>query len=128
MSKRVLVLGALAAGLLVMGGQGAASANVMWCLSDPPIQVVTPGGHYLSVNNMIYLSPIDRHIASQISADASTAADGKGGTLITVHVYIPSTAHGATVVSANYRYEVTDSGGTRDGGTVLTMTLDVPTS
>src|SRR5229473_2914672 len=98
MSKRVLVLGALAAGLLVMGGQGVASANVMWCLSDPPIQVVTPGGHYLSVNNMIYLSPADMHLASQIWADASTAADGKGGTLITVHVYIPSTAHGATVV------------------------------
>src|SRR5216684_120495 len=110
MSKRVVVLGALAAGLLVLGGQGAASANVMWCLSDPPIQVVTPGGHYLSVNNMIYLSPIDRHIASQISAYASTAAYGKGGTLITVHVYIPEAAHGANVVSANFRYEVADSG------------------
>ncbi len=128
MSKRVLVLGALAAGVLVMGGQGVASANVVWCLSDPPIQVVTPGGHYLSVNNMIYLSPVDLHIASQIWADASTATDGKGGTLITVHVYIPEAAHGANVVSANYRYEVADSGATRDGGTVLTMTLDVPTS
>ncbi len=128
MSKRVLVLGALATGLLVMGGQGVASANVMWCLSDPPIQVVSPGGHILSVNNMIYLSPIDRHIASQISAGASAAADGKGGTLITVHVYIPEAAHGADVVSANYRFQVADSGATRHGGTVLTMTLDVPTS
>src|SRR5258708_9392307 len=128
MSKRVLVLGALAAGVLVMGGQGVASANVVWCLSDPPIQVVTPGGHYLSVNNMIYLSPVDLHIASQIWADASTAKDGKGGTLITVHVYIPEAAHGANVVSANYRYDVADSGATRADGTVLTMTLDVPTS
>jgi hypothetical protein len=128
MSKRVVVVGALAAGLLVLGGQGAASANVMWCLSDPPIQVLTPGGHYLSVNNMIYLSPIDRHIASQITDDAGAAPDGKGGTVITVHVYIPEAAHGASVVSANYRYQVTDSGGTRKGGITLTLTLDVPTS
>ena len=127
MSKRVVVSGALAAGLLVLGGQ-AASANVMWCLSDPPLQVVTPGGHTLSVNNMIYLSPVDRHIASQISANAGAAADGKGGTLITVHVYIPSSAHGASVVSSNFRYEVNDSGGTRNGGVTLTLTLDVPTS
>jgi len=128
MSKRVVVLGALTSGLLAVGGQGAASANVMWCLSDPPIQVVTPGGHNLSVNNMIYMSPVDRHIANQITDDATTAPDGRGGTLITVHVHIPSAAHGASVVSNNYRYRVTKTGGTTDGGITLTMTLDVPTS
>jgi hypothetical protein len=128
MRKRVFVVGALAAGLLVLGGQGAASANVMWCLSDPPIQVVTPGGHYLSVNNMIYLSPVDRHIARQITDDATASPNGKGGTLITVHVRIPSGAHGAAVVSNNYRYRVTNAAGTPNGGTVLTLTLDVPTN
>jgi hypothetical protein len=128
MSKRVFVLGALASGLLVLGGQAAASANVMWCLSDPPIQVVTPGGHNLSVNNMVYLSPIDRHIARQITDSATAAPDGRGGTVITVHVNIPRGAHGANVVSANYRYEVKDSGGTAGGGITLTMILDVPTS
>jgi len=124
----VVVLGALAAGLLVLGGQGAASANVMWCLSDPPIQVVTPGGHHLSVNNMVFLSPIDRPIAKQVTAGASAAADGNGGSLITVHVYIPSGAHGASVVSSIHRYRVTESAATPDGGTVLTLTLDVPAS
>jgi len=128
MSKRVVVLGALAAGLLVWGGQGAASANVVWCLSDPPLEVLTPGGHYVTVNNMIYLSPVDRHIARQITASAAAVADGKGGSLITVHVYIPSGAHGASVVSSNYRYRVTNTDGTRDGGAVLTLTLDVPIS
>ena len=128
MRKRAVVVGALTVGLLVLGGQGAASANVMWCLSDPPIQVVTPGGHYLSVNNMIYLSPVDRHIARQITDDATAAPDGKGGSLITVHVHIPAGAHGASVVSNNYRYGVTQSGGTPGGGIVLTFKLDVPTS
>jgi hypothetical protein len=128
MRARVVVVGALAAGLLVAGGQGAASANVMWCLSDPPIQVVTPGGHNLSVNNMVYLSPVDRHIASQITAAAVATPDGKGGTLITVHVYVPQGAHGASVVSNNFRYRVTDTDGTGGGGTILTLKLDVPTS
>ena len=125
MSKRVVVVGALA-GLLLLVGQGTASANVIWCLSDPPIQVVTPGGHILSVNNMVYLSPIDRHLATLIGADASAAPDGRGGTLITVHVYVPKGAHGAFVVSSNYRYQVTDSEGTPWGGTVMTLSLDVP--
>jgi hypothetical protein len=128
MRKRAVVLGALAAGLLVAGGQGAASANVMWCVMDPPIQVVTPGGHNLSVNNMVYMSPVDRHLASAITDDASAVSDGKGGTLITVHVLIPQGAHGARVVSNNFRYRVTDTNGTPGGGTVLTLQLDVPTS
>jgi hypothetical protein len=128
MRARVVLVGAFAAGLLVVGGQGAASANVMWCVTDPPIQVVTPGGHNLSVNNMVYLAPVDRHVASLIKGDASAAPDGKGGTLITVHIYVPQGAHGANVVSNNYRYRVTDVDGTTTGGTVLTLKLDVPTS
>ena len=128
MRKRVVVVGALAAGLLVAGGQGAASANVMWCVMDPPIPVVTPGGHNLSVNNMIYLSPVDRHIAKRITDDASAIPDGRGGSLITVHVFIPQGAHAAHVVSNNFRYRVTDTTSSPAGGTVVTLQLDVPTS
>jgi hypothetical protein len=127
MRIRAVVVGALVAGMLVAGGQGA-SANVTWCLSDPPIQVVTPGGHNLSVNNMIYLSPVDRHLASRITDDASTVTDGKGGTLITVHIRIPQGIHGANVVSNNFRYRVTDTSSAPGGGTVVTLQLDVPTS
>jgi hypothetical protein len=128
MSKRVIVVSGLAAVLMVLGGQGIASANVMWCVSDPPIPVVTPGGHNLTVNNMVYLSPIDRHIASKITDDATTAPDGRGGTLITVHVYLPATSHGGHVVSNNFRYRVSDSNSAQGGGTILTLSLDVPTS
>jgi len=128
MSRKLVLVGALAAGMLVIGGQGAATANVTWCLSDPPIAVVTPGGHNLMVNNMIYLSVTDRHLASLITGDAAAAPDGRGGTLITVHVYIPPAVHGAFVVSSNYRYEVQDTDGTLGGGRVVTLSLDVPTS
>lgn len=128
MKSRVVLVGALAAGMLVLGGQGAASANVMWCMSDPPIPLVTPGGHNVTVNNMVYISVIDRHLAKLITDDAAVAPDGRGGTLITVHVYIPGAIHGAAVVSSNFRYQVHDTRTTPGGGTVLTLILDVPTS
>jgi hypothetical protein len=127
MRKRALVVGALTAGLLAVSGPGTASANLMWCVSDPPIQVVTPGGHYLMVNNMIYLSPADRHKAKLITNAAGVAPNGRGGTLITVNVFIPATIHGAHIVSSNYRYRVTNAGD-GSGGRVVTLILDVPTS
>jgi hypothetical protein len=127
MRKRTLVFGALAAGLLVVGGAGTTSANLTWCVSDPPIAVVTPGGHILMVNNMIYLSPADLHNADLITNDAHTVPDGRGGTLITVHVYVPAAIHSAHVVSSNYRYRVADAGD-GSGGRIVTLTLDVPTS
>jgi hypothetical protein len=127
MTRRVLFVGALTSAMLVMAGQ-VATANVMWCMSDPPIPVTTPGGHNLTVNNMIYIPIADRHNARLITDDATTAPDGRGGTLITVHVHIPSVVHGASVVSSNFRYEVHDSNNTPGGGIVLTLTLDVPTS
>ena len=127
MRKRAVVVGGLTAALLFMGGVGTAAANVMWCVSDPPIQVVTPGGHNLTVNNMIYLSPSDRHNAKLIAHDANAAPNGRGGSLITVHVYLPAAIRGAHVVSSNYRYRVADAGD-GSGGRILTLTLDVPTS
>jgi hypothetical protein len=128
MNRRVILVGALAAGMLVLGGQGAATANVMWCMSDPPILLVTPGGHNITVNNMIYISVVDRHLASQITDDATVAPDGTGGTLVTVHVHVPAAIHGASVVSNNFRYRVQDTRNTPEGGYTLTLTLDVPTS
>ena len=127
MRKRALVVGALTAGLLALGGPGTASANLMWCVTDPPIQVVTPGGHNLMVNNMVYLSPSDKHNAKLITDDAATAPNGRGGTRITVHVYIPAAVHGAHVVSSNNRYRVSDVADGY-GGRVVTLSLDVPTS
>lgn len=127
MKARGVVVGALSSALLVVGGQAAASANVTWCASDPPVQVVTPAGHHLMVNNMVYMSPGDKDFASLITDDASAEPDGRGGTLITVHLYVPREVHGASVVSENHRYKVTDTTSTPVGGTVLTFKLDVPT-
>jgi hypothetical protein len=127
MRLRAVVVCGLAAGLLLAYGQ-VAVANVTWCVSDPPVQVVTAGGTHLTVNNMVYLPVEDKALAKQIADEASTAPDGHGGTLITVHVSIPLAAHGANVISINQRYRVTDTKSTPVGGSVLTLVLDVPTS
>ena len=128
MSKRAVAVGALAAGLLVLGGQVAASANVVWCTFDPPVHVVTPGGSHLTVNNMITMSLADKDFAKLVTDDATAGPDGVGGTLITVHVHIPQGAHGANVVSTNHRYNVTATSSTPSGGVVLILELDVPAS
>ena len=122
MKARSVVAAVLLGGALLAASGGAVSANMVWCLDDPPIQVVTPGGHNLTVNNMVYLPPYAVHSKGSITDDASAAPDGKGGTLITVHVHVPTSAH---VVSSEYRYQVSSQ---KDGSAVITLYLDVPTT
>jgi hypothetical protein len=122
MKARSVVAAVLLGGALLAASGGAVSANIAWCLEDPPIQVVTPGGHTLTINNMVYLSPYGSHLKGSITDDASAAPDGNGGTLVTVHVYVPTQAH---VVSTEYRYQVSAQ---KDGSSVITLYLDVPTS
>jgi len=125
--KKRLVVGTLAAGLMLVAGQATASANVVWCLFDPPIELVTPGGHNITVNNMVYLPPMYRHVLREVNDEASAVPDGHGGTLVTVNVRIPSGISHAYVVSSNNRYQVSTEAGAGGGG-VVTLHLDVPTS
>ena len=71
MKARSVTFGALLACGLMVAGQGVASANMTWCLSDPPIQVLSPGGHYLVVNNLVYLPRSALHLKNQIYDDAA---------------------------------------------------------
>jgi hypothetical protein len=120
MKTRSVVVGALLAGAMFIAGEGVASANMSWCLTDPPIQVVTPGGHNLVVNNQVYLPPYDMHLKDQITDGAVAQPDGHGGTLITVYVHVPAHSH---VVSSENRYQVTAQ---QDGSYLITLHLDVP--
>ncbi len=106
-------------------GAAPASAMVLWCESDPPIQLVTPAGANLTVNNMVYVPRYDMHLATHFPAAATTVADGHGGTLITVQVQVAWGISVAHVVSSENRYQVASSGDGA-GGTVVTTYLDVP--
>jgi hypothetical protein len=122
--KRILPAAIIAAALS-WAGDAPASANVMWCMSDPPLQVSTPGDQTLSVNIAIYMPPNQQHLARGFSDTATVASDGHGGTLVTVDVEVPSGVSSAYIVSSVNRYQVSASG-TGQGGTVVTMYLDVP--
>jgi hypothetical protein len=123
MKFRSVLLGGLLAGTLFVAGSGEASANVAWCISDPPILVVTPGGHYIVVNNMVYLPPQALHLKNRITDDASATSNGRGGTLVTVHVHVPATAGRAHVISSENRFRLSAQ---QDGQTTITLYLDVP--
>ena len=118
---------ALVAAALSFAGGGTASANVVWCVYDPPLRVVTPGGAILTVNNTVYLPPSQRHLASHFPASATIAPDGHGGSLIVVQVQIARGITSAHVVSSVYRFQVSAGGG-GPGGTVVTTNLDVPSA
>ena len=120
MKTRSMVVSALLAGAMFVGGEGVASANMAWCVADPPIQVVTPGGHNLVVNNQVYLPPYDMHLKDEITDGAVVQPDGHGGTLITVYVHVPAHSH---VVSSENRYQVSAQ---KDGSYLITLHLDVP--
>jgi hypothetical protein len=120
MKARSLVVAALLGGAMLFAAAGEASANMTWCVSDPPIQVVTPGGHNLVVNNLVYLPPYAMHLKDRITDDAAVQPDGRGGTLITVYVHVPLHSH---VVSSENRYRVTTQ---QDGTQLITLYLDVP--
>jgi len=122
---RILPAAAVIAAALSFAGVAPASAMVLWCDSDPPIQVVTPAGANLTVNNMIYVPRYDVHLATHFPASATAVSDGHGGTLITVHIQVASGVSLAHVVSSAYRFQISSTGdGT--GGMVVTTYLDAP--
>lgn len=127
MRFRMLLVATALAVAFVVAAPGTASANLVWCAGDPPVQLKTPGGQYLVVNNYLYISPIYRHQAQLVTADGYAVPDGKGGSLLTIHVHVPPGLAHLYVVSAQQRYQVTSSGD-GEGGSDITMTLDVPES
>jgi hypothetical protein len=122
---RILPAAAVMAAAFSFAGVTPASAMVLWCESDPPIQVVTPAGANLTVNNMIYVPRFDVHLVTHFPGSATTQPDGRGGTLITVRVQVAWGVSFAHVVSSENRFQVT-SPGDGTGGTVVTTYLDVP--
>lgn len=115
---------AVALGLMTLGQMGA-SANIVWCMADPKVQVNTASGANLSVNTQVYLAPAAPHLLSQVTEDTITAPDGNGGTLITLEVAIPKGADQAKIVASVNRYNVT-AVGYGSGGSTVTVYLDVP--
>ncbi len=125
--RSLVVAAALAAGL-VAAAPGSASANILWCAGDPPVQVVTPGGTSLVVNNYLYVSSADeRALARDATADGYAIPDGSLGTLVVITVHVPRGLTHLIAVSAQQRYKLATSA-EGQGDSEITLTLDVPQS
>jgi len=122
------VVALAAVGGMLLFGPGAASANVAWCIFDPPIQVVTPGGTTITVNNTISLPASARSLQSQVwdeaSATPSPIGNGNdgGGTLITITVHLPAGVQ-AQVTSSVDQFQAADD---QRGVTEVILHLEVP--
>jgi hypothetical protein len=134
MKKRSVVVGSLGGLVALVLGHGAALANAEWCVSDPPLQVVTPGGQNLMVNNMVYLALSSQgsqqgnfNTKGQTTETATVASNGPGHTLITVRIDVADGVQQARVVSSVNRFQVS-SQGTGSAGSVIFLYLDVPIS
>src|SRR5579872_4214572 len=79
MHRKTVVLGSAAAAAMLALSQVGASANMVWCISDPPLQVVTPAGHNVLINNMVYLPPYAMHLKSQVADGAVAVPMAKAG-------------------------------------------------
>ncbi len=125
MKTRSVVAGVVAAAAMVVGGAVVASANVIWCLEDPPVQVQTPTGTNLTVNVSVAVPQYQAKYINDVLVTTLTAPDGAGGTLITVNVTVPATISTANVGITVKKYKITDSATVPGGGTT-TLHLDVP--
>lgn len=75
----------------------------------------------MTVNSTVYLPAGSNSLKNDVSESAVTAPDGRGGTLITLYVHVPATAH---VVASVRSAHISTSA---DGGPNLTLYLDIPT-
>ena len=119
--KTVLAGGAVACGLLAASPAGA-SANVMWCVGDPPLQMSSPSGTNFTVNTQFYTSGSKQHLSQQLTEHVTSAPDGRGGTLVTVEVFAPA-GRSVTVVASVNKYKVSNQA---SGVGDVVVTLDVP--
>ena len=119
--KTVLAGGAIACGLLA-ASPAVASANVMWCVGDPPVQMSSPSGTNFTVNTQVYTSDSKQHLSQQLTEEVTSTPDGSGGTLVRVEVFVPA-GQNVTVVASVNKYKVS---GQASGVGDVVVTLDVP--
>jgi hypothetical protein len=125
MKARRVVASVVTAGAMLVAGAVSASANISWCIDDPPVQVETPAGTNLTVNTGVSVVSKQARYLNDVAVVAVTEPDGNGGTLITVTVTVPATIGTANVTATVNKFKVSAST-TVAGGDSATLVLDVP--
>ena len=126
MKARSVVVGVVASGAMLFAGASGASANISWCLEDPPVQVQTASGSNLTVNTAVSVPQFQAKYIGDVVIDAVTQSDGAGGTLITLYVSVPTTISVAKITATVKKYKVITESTTIAGGGSAVLQLDVP--
>jgi hypothetical protein len=93
-----LALAVAGAGLAVGVAPGMAWSS--FCEDDPPVQVVTPAGHNVTVNNFLIYERQDRRLMRHATLYATATPAGPGHTLVVIHVLTPEGGHSAIHVNS----------------------------
>ena len=125
--RKLTVAGALGAAVaLGLAAQPALAWN-SWCDTEPPVTVLTPDGHRVTVNNWISVPVQDLHLlrSMEVSGAAYPGAE-EGTSLVVIHVHTPrGGSQYVQITSSASRYQEVSS--TRAGwGTDVYLFLTVP--
>lgn len=127
--RRLVMGGAVSAAI----GLGLAATPALawnsWCDNEPPVTVVTPAGHHVTVNNWISVPDQDRHLLQEMIVYGDTEPGAEPGTTV-IHIHVLTPEGGSRyvhVTSSTGRFEqVSTADG--DWDSEIDIDLTVPES
>ena len=126
MQAKSVVGGFVVAAALVIAGATSVSANVAWCMFDPPVAVQTPAGTTLVVDVTVTLPASQARYAPDFVEHAYAIPDRKGGTGIFVAVELPDGVTFAKITATVEGYSDISATRNSKGGRTVILYLDVP--
>lgn len=88
--KRALIAASLAAGFLV-ASPATAGAWMTYCDWDPPVLVITPAGHIVTVHDSVWTSSlVDLALPLESYTVARTYVHGQPATAVDMSIYVPT--------------------------------------
>ena len=122
--KLLVTVAAAGAAAILPAGEGLAWVD--WCETDPPVSVVTAGGHHVTVNNFLGTTRANRHLLERAVVFGYAEPAGEGAS--TIHVFVVLPKGGSAYVRATSKSgrfdQVTESTGR--WGDVIQLELTVP--
>lgn len=127
--RKLAIGGAMGAAVALGLTATPALAWNSWCDGEPPVTMVTPAGHHVTVNNWISVPVQDRHLLRRMVVYGDTQPGAEPGTtVVRIHVVTPNGgSRYVHVTSSTDRFrQVSNADG--DWNSEITLELIVPES
>ena len=122
---RRIFAGGLAAVAATMLSGLTASASY-FCEDEPPVTIVTPAGHHVTVNNFLTTERAYAHLLKRVAVTGYAEPAGEGRSLLHIYVFLPK--GGASHVHVTSRTQRFETQTERDGvwGEIIELEMTVP--